>query len=83
MPNRCQTGFHRNKKTGNCELKYNYHSKHYNKGNVDTMIFTKRKFKCPKGTRKVGKSGKCSNKRLKKMSSKNRNWFNDLFGKQL
>ena len=83
MPKRCKTGFHRNKVSGECELKYNYHPKPYNRGNVDTMIFTKRNFKCPKGTRRVGKSGKCSNKRLKRMTSKNRNWFSDLFGKQL
>lgn len=83
MTKRCELGYHRNKKTGNCELKYTYYPRKFDQSVVDTKIMTRRGVKCPRGTRKVGKSGRCSNKRLKHMSSKNRNWFSDLFGKQL
>ena len=77
---RCKNGHRKNDK-GECEKKYHYYPAEYNKDGISTRIYTQRDNKCRKGYRQLGKSGKCSNKRLRKMTSKHRSWYKDIFGK--
>jgi hypothetical protein len=79
MPRKCKNGYYHDGKE--CVLKYNYYPGQYNKDGLSTKIYTQRNHKCKKGYRQLGKSGKCANKRLRKMTSKNKSLYKGIFGK--
>jgi len=76
---RCPDGSRKNKITKECDW-YNTKVLYRSKFGTSklTKIVTKHKKRCPKGTRRIGKTGKCANKRVGKMTLGARKFINDI-----